>query len=104
MHPEQNDFNGDFGMTEYSFGIPIYSKKEGDNIVKAIKTEKFGEIIKSTKWTTSPQTDYKMFRYFKKDFYKYFLSNPTKLQAIVRGHLTRRPKKGGKQTKKNNKL
>jgi hypothetical protein len=102
-YPEQNDYEGKYGMSELTFGIPITSKKEGDDILKAVGTEKFKELIKATKWGVF-QTNYKMFRYFKKDFYKYFLPNPTKMQALVRGHLTRRPKKGGKKTKKNNKL
>ena len=58
-------------MSQISFGIPIKSK-EGELILKAINTPKFKKIIAATKWGAF-QTDYRMFKYFKKDFYKYFL-------------------------------
>jgi hypothetical protein len=67
-----NDFEGKYGMSELTFGIPISSKEEGDLIVRAINTDRFKEIIKATKWSTF-QTEYKMFKYFKPDFYKEFL-------------------------------
>jgi hypothetical protein len=91
-----NDYDGKYGMSELSFGIPITSKKQGDCIVEAINTDDFKEIIKATKWG-SFQTDYKMFKYFRPDFYKDFLGktssckgNPTKIQAVVRGRQTRK--------------
>lgn len=70
-HTEQNDYKGDFGMSQITYGIPISSKKEGDLILNVIGTDKFKTMIKATKWS-SFQTDWRMFKYFKKDFYKYF--------------------------------
>jgi len=67
-HPEQNDWEGKYGMSQISFGIPIKSKEEGDLILKAIDTNTFKTIIKATKWATF-QTDYRMFKYFKNDFF-----------------------------------
>ena len=64
-----NDFEGKYGMSQISFGIPIKSKKQGDDIVNAINSDNFKEIIKATKWGVF-QTDYHMFKYFKPDFYK----------------------------------
>ena len=64
----QNDYEGKFGMSQISFGLPISSKEEGDLILKAIQTPTFKKIIAGTKWGTF-QTDYRMFRYFKKDWY-----------------------------------
>jgi len=58
------------------------------------------EIIKATKWGAF-QTDWRMFKYFRPDFYKDFLGktsscSATKIQAAVRGHQTRKKyKKGG---------
>ena len=69
--PEQNDYEGKYGMGLLSFGIPIESKKQGTEILNAIDTDKFKKIIKATKWSAF-QTDYRMFKYFKPDFYKYF--------------------------------
>jgi len=66
-----NDYEGKYGMSQITFGIPITSKKQGDEIVKAINSDNFKNIIKATKWGAF-QTDWRMFKYFKKDFYKYF--------------------------------
>jgi hypothetical protein len=83
-----NDFEGKYGMTEMTFGIPITSKEEGDQIVEAINTERFRNIIKATKWG-SFSTDYHMFKYFRPDFYKEFL------RRVEGGRKTRRNRKRG---------
>lgn len=70
-----NDYDGRYGLSDSVFGIPITSKREGDLIVQAINTERFKEIIKATKWSTH-QTDHRMFKYFRPDFYKEFLPRP----------------------------
>jgi hypothetical protein len=67
-----NDYEGYYGMSQITFGIPITSKKEGDDIVNAINTDAFKQVIRATKWGVF-QTDWRMFKYFKPDFYKEFL-------------------------------
>ncbi len=95
-----NDYNGKYGTSNNTFSIPTTSKKHGDCLVEAINTDDFKEIIRATKWGTF-QTDYKMFKYLKPDFYKDFLGKTSscsaiKIQAAVRGHQTRKKyKKGG---------
>jgi hypothetical protein len=69
-----NDYKGKYGMTQNLFAIPITSKKQGDDIVKAINSEEFISILKATKWNTFA-IDYKLFKHFKSDFYKRFLHN-----------------------------
>ena len=69
-------------MSLLAFGIPISSKKQGDDIVKAVNSNEFKEIIKATKWTAF-QTDWRMFKYFKPDFYIHFL----KKQKTEKTHL-----------------
>jgi len=66
------DLKGEFGLTCHTFGIKIKSKKEGELIISAIKSEKFKKIIMSTKWS-SFQTEWRMFKYFRKDFWKEFV-------------------------------
>lgn len=67
-----NDFEGKYGMSQLTFGIPIKSKGQGDKIIEAIKSDRFTEILEATKWS-SFQTDYRMFYYFSPDFYKLFV-------------------------------
>jgi hypothetical protein len=77
-HQEQNDYRGKYGMSQITFGIPISSKKEGELILKAINTSEFKEIIKATKWGAFV-TEWRMFTYFKKDFWKEFVDSPKSL-------------------------
>ena len=67
-----NDWNGEYGMSQICYGLKINSKEEGDKIVEAINSVKFKEILKYTKWSTF-QTDWRMFKEFKNDFWKYFI-------------------------------
>jgi hypothetical protein len=67
-----NDYDGKYGMSQISYGLEIDNKEDGDNICKAINSSKFKEIIKYTKWSTF-QTDWRMFKYFKKDFWREFI-------------------------------
>lgn len=65
-----NDYKGEYGLSQLSFGIQIDSKADGDKIIKGLNSPIFKEIVKATKWG-SFQTDWRMFRYFRKDFYDY---------------------------------
>lgn len=66
------DEKGIYGMTSHSFAIEVENKKEAKIILKVIKTNKFKKLLKSTKWSGF-QTEYRMFKYFKKDFWKEFI-------------------------------
>jgi hypothetical protein len=57
-----NDWKGEYGMSQLTFGIPVRTKKEGDIMVKKMNTPEFKEAIKATKWG-SFQTDYRMFMF-----------------------------------------
>jgi hypothetical protein len=69
-----NDWKGEYGMSNICFGLPIRTEKEGDKIIKAINTPLFKEILKYTKWNTF-QTDWRMFQYFRPDFWKTILKD-----------------------------
>lgn len=77
-YPEQNDYDGKYGMSQICFGLPIFSRQEGDDILKAVDTDVFKTIIKFTKWGAF-QTDYRMFKYFRPDWYKIILQLENKL-------------------------
>lgn len=61
-----NDWQGKYGMSQLSFGLPIRSRAEGDRLVACIQSPVFQEIVKLTKWG-SFQTDHRMFPYFRRD-------------------------------------
>ena len=63
-----NDYKGEYGMSQLTFGIPIKSKAEGDRWIRAINSPAFQTILKATKWGAF-QTDYRMFRHFHPRFY-----------------------------------
>jgi len=67
-----NDWEGKYGMTQAAFAIPIKTKEEGDNIVKAVNSEKFGDVIKAIRCNTF-NIEYRMFRQFRRDFWKDFI-------------------------------
>jgi hypothetical protein len=67
-----NDFNGKYGMSQIIYGLPIFSKDEGDKIVEAINTEKFKQVLAYTKWNIF-NTEWRMFKYMKRDFWKHFI-------------------------------
>jgi len=88
-----NDFQGKYGMSQLSFGIPISSKKEGEQWTKFINGDRFKSVLKATKWNAF-QTDYRMFRYFHRDMYKKHqttqTSRKTKTKTKTNKNKTRR--------------
>jgi Eco57I restriction-modification methylase len=66
------DMEGAYGMTEGAFAIQIQDVEEGENISKALQSQKFNEILKSTMFS-SFRIDSSVFKEFKKDFWKEFV-------------------------------
>jgi hypothetical protein len=65
------DINGDYGITHCAMGIEIKTKEEGEKIIKALTSKEFGELIKSSCFS-SFRIDWKMFTYFHKNFWEFF--------------------------------
>ena len=67
------DIKGEYGMTQHAFAIKINSIKEGNEIKKAIISNRFLYLIKEIfNWSTF-LIDWNLFTYFNKDFYKEFI-------------------------------
>lgn len=64
-----NDYRGEYGMSQLTFGIPIKNKKDGEQLVDYINSPAGKRLIAATKWNTF-YTDYGMFKSFRPDFYK----------------------------------
>ena len=66
------DIEGKYGMTQGAIGIVITDREEGENIKKALLSNKFKSLLKSCMWGNF-RIDWKLFTYFRKDFWKEFL-------------------------------
>ena len=88
-----NDYKGEYGMSQISFGLKIKNKSHGDKLIRGLNSECFSEVIKATKWGAF-QTDYRMFPYIKRDFFKMklFKSGSRTLKKV--------PRKENKKTRK----
>jgi len=66
------DIEGKYGMTQGAIGIIIINKDEGENIKKALLSDKFKSVLKACMWGNF-RIDWNLFTYFKKDFWKQFI-------------------------------
>jgi len=66
------DFNGDYGAVSNCYYLKINSIEEGDNIIKAFKTEAFNKLLKSCMYSLYA-IDNNFLNCLKKDFYKEFI-------------------------------
>jgi hypothetical protein len=63
---------GEYCMTEHAMAIA--DKKENlEKILRALKSDKMKRLFAATLWS-SFQIEWRMFSYFRKDFFKYFLN------------------------------
>ena len=76
------DFSGQYGMCQNTFGIKIDSEEEGKRIVEAINSKKFTEILVATRWSNF-QINWKMFKYFKKDWWIEFIPSDFQRAAAL---------------------
>jgi hypothetical protein len=67
-----NDKNGEYGMTEHAMAIKYDTDEEALNIIKCLKSESFINLINTCNWS-SFLLDWRLFTYFKKDFYLEFI-------------------------------
>jgi hypothetical protein len=66
------DIDGNFGMSENSMAIKIENLSDGNNIQRALTSNKFKNIIKSC-IIGNFRIDWRLFNDFKKDFWKEFI-------------------------------
>jgi len=67
------DDQGEYAMTEGAMAIPIASKKEGEEMKKALESSEFNELLKNALRYSQFRIEYKIFRHFKADFWKEFV-------------------------------
>jgi hypothetical protein len=66
------DIEGKYGICQNAFAISVNSKEEAEGIKNAVTSDRFKRILIATKWNNF-QIDYRMFKYFRKDFWKEFI-------------------------------
>jgi hypothetical protein len=62
------DYKGEYGMTQHAMAIPFTNETEGIKIKKFIESNEFKEILNACSWSNF-RIDWRLFTYFKKDFY-----------------------------------
>ena len=67
------DENGEYGMTQGCMGIPFDNINESYKIKKAIESILFKNILQACSWSNF-RIDWRLFTYFKKDFYEHILN------------------------------
>lgn len=68
LYPYLDD-SGEYGMGQFSFGLPVASAAEGEAMVCALNSPRFQAIVKATKWGAY-QTDRRMFEYFREGWWR----------------------------------
>ncbi len=66
------DDKGEYGMTQWIFGIKIDSKEEGEKVRAALMSENFKKIWSATKWLAMTR-EWRTFKYIRRDFWKAFV-------------------------------
>jgi hypothetical protein len=64
--------DGEYGVTNNCIAITVDNKKEGENIIVAIRSQKFTEMMQSCKWSGF-SIEPEVFELLKKDFWKEFV-------------------------------
>jgi len=68
------DMDGALGMTQHAMGIRVKSKSEAKHLKHALESDGFKRVLSALSFSNF-QIDWRMFKYFKPDFYKYFLKD-----------------------------
>jgi len=96
------DINGIYGLTNGAIGIKIDDIETGNNIKKALKSNKFQSILNSCLFS-SYRIDWNIFKEFKKDFWKEFVENNNNENNEEEQNKVIKRTKSSKTTKDDNK-
>jgi hypothetical protein len=98
------DIGGKYGLTQGAIGLRVKSEKEGNLYKKALESQEFKTVLDAMSFGNF-RIDWRMFKYFKPDFYKYFLKDEaaSKINNFVTKKLrekkvrTKKASKGGRR-------
>jgi SAM-dependent methyltransferase len=63
------DLHGEYGMSQHAMAIPIANSNEANQIKAYLLNPEFKQMIKACSWSNF-QIDWRLFTYFKKDFWR----------------------------------
>lgn len=63
------DYEGNYGMCQFAFGIRIDSREEGEMIKTAIMSDEFKDVWRAIEWIYNGK-EWRAFKYFKKGFWR----------------------------------
>jgi hypothetical protein len=63
------DFSGMYGMTDNAMGIVITPEDDVGLLTRVLESDSFMDILKACSWSNY-RIDWRLFTYFKKDWYK----------------------------------
>jgi hypothetical protein len=66
------DKNGEYGLCQFVFGIPVENDEDGELLVNALKEGKFKDFFDATEWIYNTK-NYKVINLLKKNWWKSFL-------------------------------
>ena len=67
------DLEGNYGMTQHAIGIKVKNSKEAELYKKALESVEFKEVLDALSYSNY-QINWRMFKYFKPDFYNIIFS------------------------------
>ena len=77
------DVDGKYGMTQGAIGLKIENEKHGLDLKHALESEEFERILKALNFGNF-RIDWRIFLYFKQDFYKHFLEEEREKMNILK--------------------
>jgi hypothetical protein len=77
IHDVVLDMEGKYGMTQGAIGIKIEDEKHGRILKTALESQEFERILKAMNFGNF-RIDWRMFLYFRSDFYKFYLGKHKK--------------------------
>jgi len=63
------DVKGEYGMTQHAMAIPVESQKDGELLKEFLMSDEFKNILNACSWSNF-QIDWRIFRDFKKGFWR----------------------------------
>ena len=99
------DMNGEYGMTQHAIGLRVNNKQEGELVKQALESDIFKKILEACSYSNF-QIDWRLFTYFKKDWYNTVLElerNSKQLPPKSKP-TTPKPQQGGSNSNNNKQI